>query len=56
MNLGAHVSDTHLWRMCVVRTLAHMTCDMTCAHEMKMKRQKFISITFLSSYAASMHS
>ena len=38
MNLGAHVSDTHLWRMCVVRTRASLALarvcvqDMTCAH------------------------
>ena len=42
MNLGVHVCDKHLWRMCEVRTRVSLALvrvcvqDMTCAH-VKMK-------------------
>ena len=38
MNLGVHVCDKHLWRMCEVRTRVSLALarvcvqDMTCAH------------------------
>ena len=63
MNLGAHMCDKHLWRMCEVPTrVALCARSRVCArHDLRackneMKRPKFIFITLLSSYVVPKHS